>query len=192
MSEIPDRIRPLKNWRPGSIRVLGVMRSLEDWANAATILAGAVAIAALLFTAFQLRQTAKTSQSQFWLQLRTMMATCDTVHNKLRPEGQWNKDQDGPGDNDWADVEAYMGLLEHCEVMLRKRLIDAETFRTIYRYRMVNILKNDRIVAYKLTYARDDWQNFIRLLERMNLSKQLEEARDRAKRAFPTGLHISS
>jgi hypothetical protein len=76
----------------------------------------------------------------------------------------------GPADQcDWRKVEDYMGLFEHCEAMLRKELIDPSTFKEIYRYRLINIMLNRRIVIAKLGCNRKSWKGFIQLLNRVGI-----------------------
>jgi hypothetical protein len=99
-----------------------------------------------------------------------MFARHDEVHFKLRPGGQWAQANSGPQNpEEWARLEDYMGLFEHCESMLRRGLIDAETFKAIFSYRIYNILSNQRIVRAKLIENRDGWELFIRLLGRLKI-----------------------
>jgi hypothetical protein len=64
-------------------------------------------------------------------------------------------------------VEAYMGLFEHCKAMLDNGLIDWETFKSIYNYRISNILNNEAIVSakFKNPVVRKGWKDFIELAE---------------------------
>jgi hypothetical protein len=71
--------------------------------------------------------------------------------------------------DEWADVEAYMGLFEHCEIMLEQRLIDEKTFREIYAYRLNNLVANDAIRTMKLIRLAKGWKRFLALLKRMNV-----------------------
>jgi hypothetical protein len=68
-----------------------------------------------------------------------------------------------------------MGLFEHCEAMLKKGLIDLPTFKEIYRYRLINIMSNRRIVIAKLGCNRKSWQGFIRLLDMVGIEAPPEE-----------------
>ena len=70
---------------------------------------------------------------------------------------------------EWADLEAYMGLFEHCEVLLDEKLIDEQTFKEIYSYRLKNIVANDTIRKEKLVRLAVGWQRFIALLSRMGV-----------------------
>ncbi len=144
--------------------------TLADWANIATIAGIPIAALVLIYTAYQIHQSTKISRGQFWLELEKMFAQHDDVHIKLRPGGEWTANDAGPETaEDWAKVEDYMGLFEHCELMLRKRLIDRETFGLIFSYRLNNIVANRIIVNAKLRQEGKSWQAFIRLLKRLKV-----------------------
>ena len=73
-------------------------------------------------------------------------------------------------------VEAYMGLFEHCEIMLEQGLIDDRTFREIYLYRLRNIVANDIIRQQKLIDRASGWPRFLALLKRVNVDLPKEAA----------------
>jgi len=99
-----------------------------------------------------------------------MFTTHDEVHIKLRPGGEWTKKDSGPKSvHDWVKVEDYMGLFEHCELMLRKKLIDWETFKLVFSYRLYNVVANKIIVDEKLRQEKELWQAFIRLLKHLEI-----------------------
>src|SRR3712207_5634197 len=105
--------------------------SLDDWANVATVAGSVIAVIVLGYTAYQVHLSTNVSRGQFWLELEKMMSVHDEVHLKLRPGGEWAVNGAGPKTAaDWAKLEDYMGFFEHCEVLLRKKLIDWETFET--------------------------------------------------------------
>jgi len=144
--------------------------NLADWANIATIAGIPIAALVLIYTAYQVHQSTKISRGQFWLELEKMFAQHDEVHIKLRPGGEWTTHDAGPKTvEDWAQVEDYMGLFEHCELMLRKGLLDWETFALIFSYRLHNIVANRVIVDAKLRRERQSWQAFIRLLRQLKI-----------------------
>lgn len=144
--------------------------SLSDWANIATISGALIAVIVLWYTARQLHQNTKISRGQFWLELEKMFSHRDDVHLKLRPGGEWSSNNRGPSTpQEWLAVEDYMGLLEHCEILLEKKLIDMETFKSIFSYRLNNILANETIVREKLIDHREGWRRFIRLLEKLSI-----------------------
>jgi hypothetical protein len=144
--------------------------TLSEWASVATILGAIFAVLTLLYTAYQIRLSTRISAGTFWLELEKMFANHDEVHIKLRPGGVWANNKGGPENvEDWAKVEDYMGLFEHCEIMLQKKLIDWKTFQAIFAYRIHNILVNKMIVQAKLKNEKDSWRAFLRLLKRMKV-----------------------
>jgi hypothetical protein len=145
--------------------------TLNNWANVATIIGVIIALLALFYTAIQILQNTNISRAKFWLELEKMFSLHDEVHMKLRPGGEWTKEGEGPKTvQEWAKVEDYMGLFEHCEIMLQKKLIDQETFQAIFSYRLNNIVANKIIVEAKLIREKGYWANFMRLLNRYNIT----------------------
>ncbi len=135
-----------------------------------TIVGVTIAGISLTFTAFNTYQTVKTNRAKFWLDLRDRFGKHDDVHRRLRPGGAWSAGSGPATSEDWAGVEAYMGLFEHCEVMLQQGLIDELTFREIYAYRLNNIVANDLIRREKLQRLASGWLRFLALLSRMKIS----------------------
>ena len=149
--------------------------SLADLANVATIAGAIVAVGALFYTAYQVKQHTKVSRGQFWLELEKMFSAHDEIHFKIRPGGEWSKSTQGPKSiEEWAKVEDYMGLFEHCETMIQDNLIDLGTFKDIFGYRLKNLLENDLIVHAKLVKERDYWNRFINLINRLNIPIDLK------------------
>jgi hypothetical protein len=50
-----------------------------------------------------------------------------------------------------------MGLFEHCELLIEKKLLDIETFKVIFEYRLSNIIANPIIVKAKLIDEKNSW-----------------------------------
>ena len=127
----------------------------------------------LILVGFQMRQTAKVNRSQLMLELRQMFAAFNEVHIKLRPEGDWSGGNGkGPCSvEEWAEVDAYLGLFEHCERMLADNLLQEDEFRRTYGYRLRNLMENQKIVREKLQSGeKGEWADFIELLNRLNIS----------------------
>ena len=158
----------------------GATMPISEIKDIATIVGVLVAATSLAFAAINTRLTLRANRARFWLDLRDRFAKHDVVHRRLRPGGAWT-DGSGPATpEEWAEVEAYMGLFEHCEVMLQQRLIDQKTFRDIYAYRLSNLVANDAIRTEKLVRRAEGWQRFLALLRRMKVelreSKGVAEA----------------
>lgn len=111
------------------------MFGIPELKDLVTIIGVLVGAASLVFTARNTRRTALTNRAKFWLDLRSSFARHDEIHRKLHPRGEW-KNPRSPTPEEQFQVEAYMGLFEHCEIMLEQGLIDKRTFREVYRYRL--------------------------------------------------------
>ena len=142
--------------------------ALDDIKNIATIFSVLIASGSLAYSASNLLLQTRTNRAKFWLDLRSAFEKHE-VHRKLRPGGEWDNNAGPNTPDDYALVEAYMGLFEHCEVMLSERLIDERTFRDIYRYRLENLIHNDWVRVEKVCRRGDRWKNFIALLNRMHV-----------------------
>ncbi len=148
---------------------------LSDFANIATILGLFIATIAISVTAWQVRKNTLVNQAQFWIELEKMFSTHDKVHLNLRPGGKWCNGNSGPKKTeDWGQVEDYMGLFEHCKIMLSKKLIDKQTFESIFSYRLNNIVANKAIVKAKLIEEKESWKDFRSLLEMFKIQLKYE------------------
>ncbi len=143
--------------------------SFTDVRDVMIILGVIIAVFSLGFTACNTQWTFRTNRARFWLELRDHFAKHDEVHRRLRPGGVWASGKGPANPDDWANVEAYMGLFEHCEYMLDQRLIDESAFREIYAYRLRNIVANDIIRQQKLNRLASEWQRLLALLKRMKI-----------------------
>lgn len=144
------------------------MTTINELKDLATLAGVIIATTSLVFTAVNVRRTSLVNRARFWLDLRENFAKHDDVHRLLRPGGAWHS-KGGPSSADeWAQVEAYMGLFEHCEIMLDEKLIDEQTFSEIYRYRLRNLMANEKIRTEKLEKHAGGWRRFLHLVERMN------------------------
>lgn len=142
---------------------------LAQLKDLAAILGIVVAIGSLAFAALGIWLTGKTNRARFWLDLRSAFAKHDDVHRRLRTGGDWAENKGPKNSDEYFQLEAYMGLFEHGEIMLDQGLIDERTFREIYRYRLVNLVANDWVRIEKLCHHADGWPRFIALLKRMNV-----------------------
>jgi hypothetical protein len=160
-------------WRTGGTG--GATMPISEMKDIATIVGVLVAATSLAFAAINTRLTLRSNRARFWLDLRDRFAKHDAVHRRLRPKGAWTEGSGPATPEEWAEVEAYMGLFEHCEVMLHQRLIDEKTFREIYAYRLNNLVANDVIRNEKLVLRAEGWQRFLALLRRMKI--ELKESK---------------
>jgi len=140
--------------------------------DVASIVGVLIAAIALVFTAKSSWGTARATRARFWLDLRAMFYRFDDVHRKLRPGGEWHGAGGPRTVDEWAQVESYMGLFEHCEAMVEQHLIDEALLRDVYRYRLSNIVRNATIRVAKLEEHAKDWKRFLALLDRMGVDRK--------------------
>jgi hypothetical protein len=143
--------------------------TLADAKDIATLIGVVIGAGSLVFAAFNVLLSARTNRAKFWLDLRAAFAKHDDAHRNLRPGGKWANDQGPTSPEEFAQVEVYMGLFEHCEIMLAQKLIDERTFREIYCYRLQNLVANSWVREQKLCQHPDGWKRFIALLQRMEV-----------------------
>jgi hypothetical protein len=139
--------------------------------DVATILGVIIGASSLLVAARNTTITQRTNRARFWLDLRKMFADHDEVHRDLRPGGKWAVAGSGPSSpEEWAKVEAYLGLFETCEDMIRTGLVDLASFGRSYGYRIANIVANETIRREKLVHRAEYWERFNRLAKRLGLA----------------------
>lgn len=135
----------------------------------AAISTGAAA-GGLIFTVLQLRKNARIDRGTFWLRLEEMFQRYDDLYEHLRFDmGKWFcNDTLGPStDKEKALLCDYLGLIEHCNVLLNQGIIDMRTFQSIYKTRIMGLLSN-KTIREELDDDRK-WSEFYDLLFRLNL-----------------------
>jgi hypothetical protein len=106
------------------------------------------------------------------LEVERMLAEHNKTHLRLRPGGDWCRTGKGPETpEEWDHVDEYMGLFEHCELLIKAGVLDLQRFKSLFGYRIENILANEKIVCKKLVCRpeADHWSDFISLTERLKL-----------------------
>src|SRR5690606_16025530 len=94
----------------------------------------------LIFAGWQLRDARRVAEGEFLLKLDEMFRHHQEVHLALR-KGKWSVGVSGPETNEeWAAVDAYMGLFERVHLLIERKIIDKETVERLYGYRIQNIL----------------------------------------------------
>lgn len=143
---------------------------LENTANIATILGFSIALISIWIGILQIKSSKNIEEAKLWLELREIFRNHNEVHIKLRNGGEWTKENQNPETvEDWAAVDAYLGQFEICERLLSKKLIDSETFKAQYEYRLKNIVDNKAIVK-KILAEKGSWLNFIDLSLRYGIT----------------------
>lgn len=143
--------------------------------DVATILGVIIGALSLAYTAYQTRVNAKTNKARFWLELRRMFAEHNEVHGKLLwGVGEWHDSDISPSKEEIPKVIDYMGLFEHCKLMLDDHQIDWHTFETMYAYRIDNLLSNKWITQVQLKPdMREGWKHFVPLVKKLEKRRML-------------------
>ncbi len=100
----------------------------------------------------QLKQQSQTTRGQFLLALHERFREHESIHLRLRnaeSDYKWWRGPEPSGD-EWAEVEAYMGLFERVWMLVKGKSIDINVIERLYGYRVVNIVINDKIREEKL------------------------------------------
>jgi hypothetical protein len=122
----------------------------------------------------ELEQQSQTARGQFLLALHERFHKYEKIHNLLRNEEANFKWWSGaePTSDEWAEVEAYMGLFERVWMLVKGKSIDIEVIERLYGYRIENIVINDKIRKTKL----EDRELAIYWIDFIELWRALEEA----------------
>jgi len=152
------------------------------WTLIVTVCAALLGVSALFYAwktveeaKKQARENAEYTKAPYWILLRGVLANYDDIHAKFRPDGAWHNSSVLSKDvEDVARTELYMGLLEYCDKLLEKKLLDERDFPASYRYRLKNIVTNGWIRTAKLGKEEDDghradWLAFINLCYRVGV-----------------------
>lgn len=130
-----------------------------------------MALIGIYFAWEQLYQSKLIAKGTLMLKLEELsdLPSRTATHAKLRPSGQWGRNKGGPsGNEEWAEVDDYMGFFEHCELLLRAGSIQLSEFELLFGYRVTNLIRNDIIYKAKLIETKEDWKLFVALHARLN------------------------
>jgi hypothetical protein len=144
---------------------------LNELAQLATVVGAPVGVGALIYAGIQLQRTLRVERGRFMLELERMIAVHDATHYRLRPGGDWAGPNAKAPQNlqEWAQLEDYMGFFEHCELLLKDRALDLPSFKSLFGFRVENIVANQSIVQTKLVEEGKYWNEFRHLAKRLNL-----------------------
>lgn len=145
-----------------------------DWAATIGLILTGVGLIGTTIGLYQARKQMEQSQrialGEFLLNLDNKFSQHQETHLALRPGGKWAANDAGPTTpSEWADVEIYMGLFERINILIEKEILDKDTVRKLYGYRVRNIVANKTIRDVKLKREARSWQDFIRLCESLDI-----------------------
>ena len=115
----------------------------------------------------QLERQTQTTRGEFLLSLQERFAEHNDIHLRLRnqPSNHHWWSGEAPSGEEWAEVEAYMGLFERVWILVEGKSVDVDVIERLYGYRVENIVMNDEIRTAKLEHRNTArfWIDFIEL-----------------------------
>jgi hypothetical protein len=119
----------------------------------------------LLYAARQLRISRKIARGEFLLHLYELVQEYNPVHNELTGDGRWAHETSGPeSEEDWRQVDRYMGLLESLQILVEDGFLDLKTVDRQYGHRVVALVRNEAIRRRCLEERSYRWRDFISLV----------------------------
>ncbi|MGB8644833.1 MAG: hypothetical protein WCF84_06320 [Anaerolineae bacterium] len=149
----------------------GAIMSDTGWialGSIATAIGIFVAVIAILYARGQLEESKNVAQADFLLRLDDVFQQHSKTHMLLRPGGDWAGGPSGPKNtSEWGLVESYMGLFEFIQILIENHMVQFDIIDRRYGYRVANIDNNPIIHEEKLVKRAKDWQDFIKLRDRV-------------------------
>jgi hypothetical protein len=138
--------------------------------NTLALVSTLVASAGVLFTlggviyaGLQVRVANRVAAADFLLRSEAELREHREVHLKLRG-GDWTGCGGPSSAEEWAAVEAYLGLFERVgDALIDPGIINLGLAKRSYGYRIDNIVTNPHIRRKKLLGNEEFWEDFIRL-----------------------------
>lgn len=134
-----------------------------------SLLADLATALGLLFTAYQVRKGARTSQGQFLLHLDQQFSDFDDIYIKIRRAHESDTECTAFNEDELLRVREYMGFLEIVEILLQGGSISEKDFKAVFGHRVVALVKNREIMHATVKKAPEKWRYFIQLANRFNL-----------------------
>ncbi len=152
-----------------------------DLSTIAICVQAVVLFCGFFLTLKQLKSQSKESQARFWLDLNSEFRNYDSAYTALRPRGIWSTK--GPDSNDdWANIDQYLGLFEHCEMLISKKLISKDFFERSYKVPLQNAIQN-RYIWLKLEEEKEYWEDLGKLCSRLSIHNPITPIKERRNNA---------
>ena len=127
------------------------------------------AIISFWITQMGIRENRKIARAQLLLQFDERLDAFTRVHEALHPKGDWHVDQEEPpADIHWSRIEGYMGAFERLYVFLKDGIVDKDSVKTFYQYRLRNLVAN-KLIRERLTASASGWVRFHALCRHMGI-----------------------
>jgi len=124
-------------------------------------------IIGLSYTYREIKNIGKDEQARFWLELQRQFSEYKHIYAAFRPTGEWVKKHDFSS-SEWAEIEFYLGLFEHCEMLLNAKLIREDFFVRSYKVQLQNVVNNHEVCA-KLNREKNESKDLLSLFKRIGI-----------------------
>ncbi|MBO7429879.1 MAG: hypothetical protein J6U56_02545 [Spirochaetia bacterium] len=114
---------------------------------------------------YQLNKIKRTESSRFLLELRESFSEEKRWKIHCAIKNNTTTDAIYLQENK-ADVDDYLGLLEICEEMLERKTLSLDSFKNFYHYRLKYILRNDFMIKKLLDDDISYWPKLYKLMNR--------------------------
>jgi hypothetical protein len=118
----------------------------------------------------------KVARANFWLKLEETLSTCrrEKVHLAIMNKSYSTvKEKFKKEDSYWADD--YLGIFELCYMMMKQKVINIETFKAVYRYRLIYFLQYELLVKEKLIKDGFYYEYLYKLFAKWSGNKKWEK-----------------
>lgn len=132
-----------------------------------------IAVFGFAFTIMQLVKGNKEKSISNIIALKNEMSRYDNIHFKLLPDGEWENLKETYFLEPGYDLEifgqlvSYLGLFEVASEMIETGLLNRKQFKTFFKYRFNNIIKNKAVAKY-ISVDAQNWKNLIKLNVNIN------------------------
>jgi hypothetical protein len=110
----------------------------------------------VFYAALQLRMSQKASREEFLLHMFELLQHFNPVHLRLQ-QGKWTDDE---SEEEWMELNRYMGLIEHIKLLIDDGFLNVRTVDRLFSHRVHAIVSNPSVRRRNLEERRDIWNDF--------------------------------
>ncbi|HSR53375.1 MAG TPA: hypothetical protein VLV83_21320 [Acidobacteriota bacterium] len=119
-----------------------------------------------------LRRSRHSTQLQALVAFDQLLENYHHVHTAVRPGGEL-EEKCNPSHQEKVDLERYMGLFERAKIFIDDGYLSPDHFRSLYGYRMRNLVKQPWVAEEKLRKRAGGWTYFIELHDSLYPNKAI-------------------
>jgi hypothetical protein len=153
-----------------------------------SIVGAVVAVIGVPLLLLQLHRGRATTEGQLLLTLVELGDEHKAIHARLRSHNAkwWASTGSAPNNEDYAELEAYMGFFERIWVLVDNGSLKLGIVDSLYAYRVANIIRNRYIRTKKLIELASGWAKFIELWRELYRQHRGSDGREVFSQAPPS------